>query len=408
MQRVSILFVDDEANVLSGLRRSLHGYRDRWDMTFALGGHEAIEKMRHQSFDAVISDMKMPGCDGVEVLQAAKELTPEALRSVLSGQSDRGQTHRVLGTAHQFVSKPCDVNSLELIVSKAQQLKARLTEKNIKRIVSGISSLPSTSEQYDRVLQLLACPTPDIDEVAQVVASDIAMSAKVLQLVNSSFFGQPVRTVSSNEATKLLGADLIQYLIQTAKLFRPYEHQEHRLFSLRELTHHSLQVASSARKISLLETQDPIQADEAFMAGLFHDIGKIALADSQPDFYDSAVELANAQQTSLWQAEVHVFGTSHAEVGSYLLALWGLPHVIVDAVACYRQPTTCSSKVFSAATAVHIANTFHRRNAQPDAAAKQYPIECEMLRRSPHIQAIGLESHIPKWCQSLLPELQRC
>ncbi len=206
MSKVSILFVDDEANVLSGLRRSLHSYRDRWNMTFALGGQEAIEKMRHFPFDVVISDMKMPGCDGVEVLQAAKKLAPEALRSVLSGQSDRSQTHRVLAAAHQFVSKPCDVASLETIVTKAQELKAKLTEKDLKSIVGGIASLPSLPSNYHRLIALLENESPDIDEVANVVASDIAMSAKVLQLVNSSFFGQPVRTVMSHEATKLLGS----------------------------------------------------------------------------------------------------------------------------------------------------------------------------------------------------------
>ena len=401
MNKVNILFVDDETNVLSGLRRSLHGYRDRWNMTFALGGQEAIDKMRTLPFDVVISDMKMPVVDGVEVLQAAKKYAPEALRSVLSGQSDRSQTNRVLGSAHQFVSKPCDISSLESIVTKAHHWKSKLTEKNLKSVIGAIASLPSLPENYLRLTQLLDTETPSIEDVAEVVSRDIAMSAKVLQLVNSSFFGQPVRTVLALEATKLLGADLLAYLVDSAKLFRPIEDAENRQFSLAELTQHSLNVAQSARLITLLETNDPVQADEAFTSGMLHDIGMLALADTQAEFYEAAVSLANAQASSLWQAEMHVFGTSHAEIGSYLSALWGLPHVIVDAIACYRHPKSCSANKFSTITAVHVANVLHRRKADPQAALQGFPAEKQILCDSPYLQELGLTERVPIWCHAI-------
>ncbi len=116
--QTTVLFVDDDINVLSGLRRMLHSYRDRWAMQFAVGGEEAIGRMKQTVFDVVISDMKMPLMDGAEVLIAATRYAPSALRVVLSGQSDREQTYRVLETAHQFISKPCDVKVIETIISR--------------------------------------------------------------------------------------------------------------------------------------------------------------------------------------------------------------------------------------------------------------------------------------------------
>ena len=103
-----LLFVDDEAMVLSGLRRALHGMRAEWDMHFVDGAEAALKILDEMPFDVVVSDMRMPKMDGAQLLERVKMRHPDVIRMVLSGQSSRAAVLRSLAPAHQFLSKPCD------------------------------------------------------------------------------------------------------------------------------------------------------------------------------------------------------------------------------------------------------------------------------------------------------------
>ncbi|MFO0922780.1 MAG: response regulator [Pirellulales bacterium] len=395
MNRTEVLFVDDDTNVLNGLRRMLYSQRDRWHMHYAVGGGEAIQLMQNNAFDVVISDMRMPVHDGVAVLKAAKEYSPAALRCVLSGQSDREQAYRVLETAHQFISKPCDVKALESVILKAQALKAKLPPNDVKVMVTSLSNLPVIEKNYSRFMEEIQKDRPSIDVLAESVASDIALTTKVLQLVASSFFGQPSKIACPKTATKLLGVELLTELAIHRKVFRPFRGEQLGTFSIEDLTEHSLDVARCAKAIALYETGDMQIAEAAYLAGMLHDVGKLVLADQAAEAYSSAVELSMAMNTTLWESETHVFGTSHAEIGSYLLALWGLPSSVIDAVSCYRQPSECNYDHFDAVTAVHVANLLRRRSY-----AVRLP-EQDLLYASEHLVKTGLASHIPQWCETI-------
>ena len=395
MNPISVLFVDDEANVLAGLRRMLRAYRDQWTIDFVLGGRAALEKMEHATYDAIISDMKMPEVDGVQVLKGAKEYIPSAIRCVLSGQADRDQTHRVLSYAHQFISKPCDLETLEGVIKKAQILKAKLPGVELKNLVSQIVDLPSTPENYDALMETLGNREASIDRVASIIERDLAMSAKVIQLVSSSFFTQPHLGVCPRAASKLLGLDILRELAFKSKVFRPFQVDSIPGFSIQELTEHSIEVAQCARGIAIDETGDRELGEQAYLAGLFHDLGKVVLADQLADQYRTAVELANQGSITLWATELQTFGTTHTEIGSYLLALWGISPEVVDAVACHHDPSDCHLVSFGPTTAVHVANILKRRHHSSQRE------ERDLLNRSKHLVEAGLVDRIPNWCSSM-------
>lgn len=366
-----ILFVDDQENVLSALKRMLHGRRDKWDMEFASGGEEAIQKMEQKPFDVVVTDMRMPGIDGAELLSRARDRWPAVVRIVLSGQSEPERILRSMGATHIYLTKPCDAMRLTSVVSQSSVLRNRLPDAAIKRIVSQMGAVPCQASVYEQFVQELAQPFPCIDRLGTLIATDIGMTAKILQLVSSSFFGQPQRVNSPEQAASMLGVSLLRELVLSGDIFQPVDLSAIEGFSLEELNQHSREVADCARMIADIETSDQRTIDDAWLAGMLHDIGKIVLAYAMPGSYQEAVRLTQAEGKSLWEAEREIFGTSHAEVGSYLLSLWGLPMPICEAVGTFRSHRSHEANGnFLPVSAVQVANVLRRKNLMPQEITK--------------------------------------
>ena len=363
-----VLFVDDEANVLAGLRRMLRGQRKQWDMSFANGGADALALMAEESFDVVVTDMRMPGIDGAELLSRVSREYPNTVRLVLSGQSEHEKIFRAIGPAHQFLSKPCDPDILIRTIERACSLQDQLQDNSLKEVISKIGSLPSLPDTYRELIQELKTDDASLDRVSEMIGSDVAMTAKVLQLVNSSFFGLPQHVTCAKHAVSLLGLNIIQPLVLTADAFSAFEAPEIDGFSLEESIKHSLAVATAARSIAEHESTDQQLIDDAFIAGMMHDVGKLVLATHVRESFIEAIELSHVEHTTLWQAEKQVLGTSHAAIGAYLLGLWGLPNPIVEAVAYHHQPHHSPNKEFSPLTAVHAANVLRHGQYPGDSA----------------------------------------
>jgi DNA-binding NtrC family response regulator len=108
-----LLFVDDDAMVLAGLRRALHDMRQEWDMHFAPGAYAALQALEKERFDAVITDMRMPSMDGALLLDCIKDRYPQVVRIILSGQSEKEAVLRSIAPAHQYLAKPCDIREAQ-------------------------------------------------------------------------------------------------------------------------------------------------------------------------------------------------------------------------------------------------------------------------------------------------------
>src|SRR5579863_1343288 len=115
----TLLFVDDEPKLLQGLQRQLRPMREEWDMHFVESGNSALEFMSGRPVDIIVSDMMMPGMDGSQLLAEVAKKHPQTVRIVLSGQAEREAVLRLVGPAHQFLSKPCEADELRKAVSRA-------------------------------------------------------------------------------------------------------------------------------------------------------------------------------------------------------------------------------------------------------------------------------------------------
>jgi putative nucleotidyltransferase with HDIG domain len=348
-----ILFVDDEVQVLDGLRDLLRRQRREWDMVFALGGAEALRELEAEPFDVVVSDMRMPDMDGATLLGMVQERFPDCIRIVLSGQTALEAALRAVPVAHQCLAKPCNREDLRRAIERASLSKALLADEAVSRAAGGAEALPSAPALYMRLVEALSDPETSMDTIGALVESDVAMCAKVLQLVNSSFFGVGRRISSPKEAVMYLGMAPLRALVLSAGAFQAFAPaQPIEGFSIEALEIHSALVARVASEL----LTDRHESADAFTAGLLHDVGKLVLAAHQPEELASLLALGRRDGRALHPTELEHAHVTHAEIGAYLLTLWGLPNPIVDAVAHHHAPTRLLTARLDPGAAVYIAN----------------------------------------------------
>jgi HD-like signal output (HDOD) protein len=362
-----ILFVDDEPMVLEGIRRMLRSMRAEWEMEFVQSADAALRLLEQKPFDVIVTDMRMPEMNGAELLAEVMKRHPATIRLILSGYADKDLILKCVGSTHQYLSKPCDAESLKAAITRASDLETSLDSDRLKSLVCRMSRLPSIPTLYTQVVEKVSQVDTSVEEIGNLVGQDIGMTVQVLKLTNSAFFGLRRQLSSAEEAVSYLGMDTIKSLVLSIHAFSQFEGAETGLLSMDALWGHSLSVASLARRICKLELQDAKTADESFTAGVLHDIGKLILAVNVPNDYAEAVRLAQTGM-DLSLAEEKVFGANHADVGGYLIGLWGLPAPVVEAVALHHSPSRATLQSFSPLTSVHAANflELERSKSSPD------------------------------------------
>jgi HD-like signal output (HDOD) protein/CheY-like chemotaxis protein len=386
-----ILFVDDEPKVLEGLEDLLARHRRKWEMCFAPGGAAALERMRQSPFDVIVTDMRMPEMDGATLLRIVKDDHPGTVRFVLSGHSEMEATMRTVPVAHQFLHKPCDADILEKAVERACDLQSITSDVGIRKVVGKLQRLPSLPTVYAALQRTLADEKSGAKDVARIIEQDIGMSAKVLQLVNSAFFGLGRRITTILDAVVYLGSGMVQKIVLATEVFKASKPGSCGGLSIEALRDHSVLTAGIAQRIL---GADRKLAEDAWAAGLLHDVGKLVLASELPDHLTSAMALAAKTGQTPWQAEQKIYGVSHAEVGAYLLGLWGLPYPIVEAVAYHHMPERVQQPSLDVLTAVHVANVLaHECGPGGEAAA-------EAALNSDYVAGLGLAHRLPCWRES--------
>jgi HD-like signal output (HDOD) protein/CheY-like chemotaxis protein len=348
-----ILFADDEAPVLDGLRTRLYRQSGRWTMVFVESGARAIAELEQEAFDVIVTDMRMPGMDGAELLQNVSERWPQTIRIVLSGYAELQQALRLVPVAHQYLSKPCDAQRLVSAIDGCLHLHALLPRPELRALVGRVRTLPAMPRVYSKLRAVISHENVDVQEIAELLAADPVMAAKVLQMANSAFFRLARPTVNIDQAVSYLGVPAIRSMVTSPLIFSPWPKRgPSALVNFEELQSHAHGAAIAAQALATSASM----RDEALLAGLLHDIGYWLLAHECPGPLANAVETAVAERIPLYEAEARVLGASHAQIGAYLLGLWGLPQSIVEAVAHHHAPYSVSQLKFEPLAALAVAN----------------------------------------------------
>jgi len=390
-----ILFVDDEPMVLAGLRRSLYFMCQEWEMQFVSGGQEALEAMARQPFDAVVTDMRMPVMNGAQLLDQVRQRYPQCLRFVLSGQADQQTILKTVSPAHQFLAKPCEGAELKERLTRALAIRDLLRSQQLRGLIAKLESLPSLPTLYAELTNLLTKGDASVAQIGKLVSQDIALTAKMLQLVNSAFFGLRIEVSSAVDAVQLLGIDTIRGLLLSTHVFSAFQTDLLSQADLLYLWNHSMATASFARKIAVLQGADRRLIDECFTAGLLHDSGKLILACALHDMYGDVLSRARCPNANLNAIEMEVLGCGHADVAAYLLGLWGLPDGVIEGVAWHDRPTQSKHATFSSVLATHLASVY-------DAQRTPYWLQDGTALDVEYLTRIGYLEKEAAWRASLL------
>lgn len=383
-----ILFVDDDPNVISGLRRQLRGMRDRWDMMFAGSGAEALEIVCARELDVVVSDMRMPGMDGAALLEEVRRRQPKTVRIVLSGQSDMELIYRVIGPCHQYLSKPCDTDTIVKMVVRASRLRRLLDDDRLIELASAAEVMPARPRLFQRIVDELSSSNSSLRRVGEIIAEDMGMTAKMLQLVNSAFFGLGREVSHPAEAVTYLGVETVRTLVLSMEVFQQFGTSSVLGLTLDDLWRHGLEVAQLSRRIAIDLGLDHRSVDQSFTAGMMHDIGLVCLVAGPPQALAHAFLDPESDGRSDAERVKSALKSSHAELGAYMLGIWGLPDPIIEAVAYHGHPGRCANADLAPLTAVHLADCL-----LPGRIGESFASSWD----EPYLAALGLTEQAAVW-----------
>ena len=383
-----VLFVDDEPLFREYYTRLSSKLGDDYEVITAKTGADGLKALEEADFDVVVSDLDMPKMSGAEFLTTVERLHPETMRMVISGHIEQLAVARCLMYGHRYLQKPLSSNFSETL-KRVCRLKQAVRNNKLKKIIGGTSALPTPPETYLRLTEALQSPDASLEDFADIIRADGALTAKLLQIVNSAQFGLPRQITTAFEAIQITGLEVLRALMLSLQTLQKYEGKHLQSLSLPALWKHSLDTAVAVRKLAKCEGLDFGHCEEFFVSGLLHDIGKLILAAHADKQYKIVTQRSAAENIPIHLLEQEVFGATHADVGAYLLGLWGLPESIVSCVQMHHSLVTIEPGEFSVVVAIYAAQCLQR---SPNGLQ---PIDEKFFER------IGFRNRVDAWREAL-------
>lgn len=332
---MKLLFVDDELNVLNGLKRMLHSHRSEWDMYFVDDAEKAINLLEGNEIDLLITDMKMPGKDGLFLLDYVDKHFPQVVRIILTGHTDEEYIIKSVKISHQYILKPCTHDELVNRITKIMKLKRYLVSPELKNVIASVKHIPVLPETYIRFEKELNSENPSLNKLCEIIEKEPGLSAKILQLVNSAYFQLQNHIGDIQQALNILGLNSLRSIVLSAEIFDKSSKLNTTAFTLKQLWEHSTHIANLSQSIFEIVTGDKFLSKHAYLSGLLHDIGYLLI--TQLSNYDEKVSVHVDENTERWEAELRWLEITHAEIGAYLLSVWNLPEPVIQAVAKHHR-----------------------------------------------------------------------
>jgi putative nucleotidyltransferase with HDIG domain len=352
MAEKRILIADADSKAWEVFRLALG---DSWIVVGAASGNAALAEAKKQPFDVVVANYQLPELDGAELLNRLRVANSKTIRFIAAAEAQKDQVVcHVLG-GHQFLAVPFDRNTLKGSIERSMTVDYGMSN-SMRELVGRIRTFPTIPSLYLEIVNALKDPNASTEDIGAIIAKDMAMTTKLVQVLNSAYFGLPRTITDPTEAVGILGFETVKSLTMTVKLLSQYDKVKPVYFSIDQIWRHSTSVARTARVMALLETGDNECSATAYTAGLMHDLGKVILAANFDEQYQGAHAVARRQQVPLWEVEKDIFGASHGEIGAYLLSLWGMSAEVVQVAALHHTPLNAGDKGFTPLTAVHVAN----------------------------------------------------
>lgn len=363
----TFLFVDDERPILKTLQRTFHGTGYR--ILTAASGEEALGIIGQEKIDIIVSDLRMPHMSGHELLRRIREHYPSTIRIILSGHVEEAETMKAMldGSCKTYLMKPWDSQLLLATLQRLLSVRDKLSEKTLIDIVSDMEQLCAIPQVYTK-LQKVVNQDADMSQIAAIIEEDPVLTAKILHFVNSVYYG--IRTGSIQQAIAFLGLETVKNISFSIHLCDLVSETQTDLFSKEFFWRH----ACIANKImaqlhkKLIGKSIPQTASSA---GVLLDVGLMALVSHFPEKYRQISEILKLNPERLLEdVEKELIGTTHHDVGGYLIEWWGLPQPLLECVVFYHDPFNECVTDNRLVSIAHLANYFTRQLLNPDNSSK--------------------------------------
>ncbi len=382
--RTRVLFVEDDETMRVNLKARLLTRHHKWDLVFAHSAKQALAFLDRQEFDVMVADLEMAGTKRKTLLDNAREFHPDVVRIALAGPFQVDTSYRTIPTAHRVLPRPCRMDHLDEAVGRACHLRELIHCDRTLQLVEQMGTLPAVPGLYNAVTEALSRRNAGAKEVADIVSTDVATTAKLLQLVNSPYFAAAAPIANVHRAVVRFGVNFVRNLVLAIEVFGGGEMAAG--LPLASLQQHSLLTASTARSL----VADHRMKGDAFIGGLLHDVGHLVLARGAPQRRPQVQRHSWKNKVTMHEAERELFGATHAEIGAYLLWLWGLPYQVVEAVACHHAPLAMPGANFDATAAVHVAAALAHHALRPHAPP-------DVTLDQGYLAALDVADQVPIW-----------
>jgi len=332
--------------------------------------------------------MRMPEMDGAMLLEIIRERYPSVFRIILSGYTELQASLRAVSVAHQFLLKPCDPESLRAAIARSTNLGEVLDSRMLTSLVGSLRELPPLPRVFTELKLALANPRTTVEQVSKIVEQDVAVSAKLLQLVNSAFFGTYRNVTDMKSVVTRLGMSVLQDLVLSLSIFRSFAANE---FLSQEYIEGLHRHARFTARIAAGITGNLPSGAPSVLAALLHDVGKLVIAERLPTHLVRALTQAEEEGRPLFEVEESLVHISHAEVGAYLLSLWGLPSSIVEAVAHHHHPRRVPHNEVDIVIVAYVANLLAVEREAIATGSQPLEFDMELLEET------GAAVHLPDW-----------
>lgn len=392
----NILFVDDSPNVLNGIQRQFRAYRGQWQLFFASSGPDALKLMEQQPIDLIISDMMMPDMRGDELLTIVSEKYPGTVRMILSGYADEESLKRGLEVAHQHLSKPCSADTLRETIGQIFKIQACLKNRALIAELGDASQLPSLPKIYQELSRAIDNENTTNEEIADIFSKDMVLSAKLLHLVNSPYFG--LRRIVSNlaDAIAMVGIKRLNNLVLSVHVKQAFPVTDINTERYMEyLWQDAGRVAELARQIAISEEQKDDRPDQAYLGGLLHNLGLLIFLSRAGDKLKMLMDQVKNTDIPVSELETAIFGFNRSEAAAYILTLWKIPPRIIEAILLQNNPSDTDYDGVNALTAVHVAGCLLKPSVM-----QNHNRLFDMALDETYLRRIGKWERMPIW-QSL-------
>ena len=389
--RAKVLFCDPSASFMHWTE-DMKRAGCNWDIERFDNLQSGLQMLAARHYDAIVVAAPATPDREVGYLRQVMQAAPHCVRVLFTPVLSSNYLIKALDVVHRVCLNSNSFEETIALVDQAIASNRMLSHEKVRRSMAAFKQLPSPPSIFHELTRQLNSERTTSEHIANVVAKDPALTARLLRIVNSSYFGMRNPVSNIQQAVTLIGTRTLRGLALAGHFGRHYrEAKGWGLFSLEALQARSLMVARLAQTLAKVATKDPLVRDQAFLAGLLLDIGMVMLATEQGEAYTKIFAYAAKHQKSLDLVEMKAFGVTHAQLGANLLTQWNLPPMVVDAVLYHHRPGDYFQNGLTPMAIAHAADAL----LPPLEARVDVRINAELDRE--FLARAGLDELLPKW-----------